>query len=287
MREMNRIVSTLCRSPRIPLSLRRRVGRLFVPFSGEPFSIDIDGRPYRGKLDNTIEWVAFVTGQFYEYTYLNLIRSFRLEGCAVDVGGNVGNHAFALAGMFAEVISVEPFPPLFERLQAKTMDLPGVQPYNVAFGSDDGTLAFDPPRGRNLGTGRLHESGVARVAVVRGDTFLHGRHRLEIGLIKVDVEGHEAEVLRGLSETLRRARPLVLYEAPRAFRKKGGASLADSFRLFPEGYSFWGLRGQTTFPIQRDVARPIRLGPRNQTRRFSYVIAAPDEREFPGLEGRE
>jgi FkbM family methyltransferase len=280
---MNRFAAALCRSPKIPLSLRRKVGRLFVPFSGEPFTIQIDGRPYSGRLDNTIEWVVFVTGQYYEYTYLNLVRGFGLSGRALDVGGNVGNHAVALAGIFEEVISVEPYPPLFERLREKTEGLPWVRAHNVAFGAATGVIGFSPPRGRNLGTGRVGAGGEVEVRVVRGDDFLASEGVGRLAFVKVDVEGYEAEVLAGLRETLRRDRPVVFYEAPRAFGAKGLPSLEESFSLFPEGYGFWGLRGQTTLPLQRSVARPVPIGARNTGRRFAYVVAAPRERRIPGL----
>jgi FkbM family methyltransferase len=281
---MNRLAAAFCRTPRIPLSIRRRVGRLFVPFSGEPFLISIGGRPFHGRLDNTIEWVVFVTGDYYEYTYLNLIRSFGLAGCAVDVGGNLGNHAAALGEMFDEVVSVEPFPPLFQRLSERVKGLPGVSAYNVAFGASSGQSGFTPPKGLNLGVGRVHEKGEMRVEVVKGDDFLPGKHDQKVAFIKVDVEGYEAEVLKGLGETLRRDRPVVFFEAPRAFRGRGGTPpLTESFALFPEGYEYWGLRGQTTFPIQRTVARPVKIGAANLRRRWSYVIAAPTERKIPAL----
>jgi FkbM family methyltransferase len=282
---MHRLVAAFCRASSVPLSLRRKVGRYFLPLSGERFTIEIDGLPYSGTLDNYVEWVAYLTGEFYEYTYLNLIRSLRLGGTAVDVGANVGNHTVALSRFFDRVVAIEPFPPVYQRLLQKTAALPGVVPANVAFGEGEGRVGFAPPEGSNFGTGKVESSGELCVEVIPGDLFLS---RLlpearpgEIRFIKVDVEGYEAEVLRGLKDTLSTHRPAVLYEAPEFYHRRRGLSLRDSFALFPEGYRFFGLRGQTTFPVQRRVARPVPLTPRNDRRRYACVLAVPAELPLP------
>lgn len=52
----------------------------------------------------------------------------------------------------------------------------------------------------------------APVAVRKGDGVLHELGCLEPGLIKIDVEGAELEVLRGLGSTLARVRPILFFE---------------------------------------------------------------------------
>jgi FkbM family methyltransferase len=278
---MNTLVRRVCRSSSIPLAFRRMVGRSFVPYSGREFALEVDGQPYTGHLDNYIDWVVYVTGQYYEYTYLGLIRSLALGGSALDIGANVGNHTTALAAMFERVLAVEPFTPVFRRLERKTALLPNVEVHNVGFGDAEAELAFSPPTGRNLGTGRVSAEGEITVSVLPGDTFLEGRGYQDLRFVKVDVEGHEPEVLAGLSGTLREHRPVVMYEAPRAPRGLRRALLQTTFQLLPKDYSFWGLRGQTTFPVQRSVARAVRIGTGGQGRRLTYVIACPEELDLP------
>jgi hypothetical protein len=156
---VNPLVRRICRSPSVPLSLRRGLGRVFVPYAGRPFSLEVEGQPYIGRLDNYIDWVVYVTGQYCEYTYLRLIRTLELGGSALDVGANVGNHATALSSMFERVLAVEPYAPVFRRLERKADLLPNVDACNVGFGEAEAELEFAPPTGQNLGKGRVAEGG--------------------------------------------------------------------------------------------------------------------------------
>jgi hypothetical protein len=135
---MNALLRRICRARPVPLAVRRQLGRIFVPYSDASFRLEIDGVVYRGRLDSYLEWLVWVTGQFFEFTYLHLIRSFQLGGTAVDVGANVGNHSLALSSMFDLVIALEPYEPLYRRLAEKVDGLPNVQTHNLGFGNRSG-----------------------------------------------------------------------------------------------------------------------------------------------------
>lgn len=62
---------------------------------------------------------------------------------------------------------------------------------------------------RNCGTSLISDQGTERVQVVRLDLF---DFDAPVALIKIDVEGHESEVLRGREALITRHRPVVFFE---------------------------------------------------------------------------
>ncbi len=272
--------------PRIPLSLRRKLARLCFKLDGREFTVEIHGRPFSGTLDNYIEWVVFTTRDYFEYTYLNLVRSLVSGGTALDVGANIGNHTHAFAGFFDEVLSFEPFDRVAVRLEQKAALLPNVSVFRVALSDRDDTLRFARPDTANWGKGKISAEGDIEVPVVVGDAFIVGKHTRPVNFIKVDVEGHEMAVLRGLRETIARDRPVVMFEVPKALRQGHDGGLTSAYSLFPADYHFVAFRGQSTFPLQRDTAGvvPVDKSRSRLQHKITYLLGYGPERGFR-LEG--
>ncbi|MDP1580460.1 MAG: FkbM family methyltransferase [Candidatus Didemnitutus sp.] len=276
------LVLKFTRSPSVPLSLRRLVGKLFVKKSPEQYRLKIGQREYIGRRDNYIEWLVYVTGDYFEYTYLNLLRRLFSGGVALDVGANVGNHSLAFSEIFDSVHSFEPFPLVAKRLAEKTVATGKVTVNQMALGETNGTAHFIPPATDNLGTGRISESGGIEVRIARGDDFVATNLQGKINFIKIDVEGHEVPVLRGLRETIARDRPGVMFEVARDLQADGARGLLDCFKLFPEDYQFACMKGQSTFPLQKSTADAWAAGRESLgvSGRITYVLAYGPERGF-------
>jgi FkbM family methyltransferase len=277
---------TRCRE--IPLNLRRTVAKAIIPRTHATFELEVDGVTYRGRMDNYVEWLAFVTGSFFEFSYLNLLRRLLSGGTALDVGANVGNHSLAFSQFFDLVHSVEPFPLVAGRLAEKAAYAKNIVVHTIALSDATGEARFAPPVTDNLGTGRISDEGGISVQIMRGDEFVAANVQTKINFVKIDVEGHEAAVLRGLRETIARDRPAVRFEVAPALRRDGGRGLCDCFKLFPDDYSFVCMKGQSTFPTQRQVAAVWPLDKESPTvaGKMTYVLAFGPERGFV-LEGRE
>ncbi|MEZ5277182.1 MAG: FkbM family methyltransferase [Opitutaceae bacterium] len=266
------------RNQRLPLNLRRLVGGWFVPMSGRTFTLDLEP-VFHGRLDNYIEWVVYVTGQFFEFPYINLVRRLHKGGVALDIGANLGNHALAFSAIFDEIHAVEPYPPVYERLAARREITDRIHPYRVALSDRSGSLSFQEPRTDNLGIGRIAEGGGMRVEALRGDDFVRAEIHSRIDFVKVDVEGHELEVIRGLAGTLESNRPTVIFEASKAVMKTSD-SIRACFDLFPQNYVFHSLSGQSSWPLQRATARmyPMCRDAPRSGRRSVDLIARPREK---------
>jgi FkbM family methyltransferase len=157
----------------------------------------------------------------------------------VDVGANVGHHALFAATRCHRVIAIEPFPPLVARLRQKIDDnhLTNVTVVACGLGDRGGQLQYTPPASHNTGTGSFAHpasAGSIPLPIRRGDDVLVDVEARP-NFIKIDTEGFERLVLRGLARTLADARPLVFFEW-----SPGDLADGDHARdLFPERYLFY------------------------------------------------
>ena len=151
----------------------------------------------------------------------DLFRKIVRPGEAViDVGANIGAHTvlFAqLAGPEGFVIAFEPQRIAYQMLCANLAlnSITNAWCFQEAVGAEPGSILVpfvDPTKDNNFGGLPLgmHESGQS-VRIVTLDSLNIGRCRL----IKIDVEGMEAEAIKGATETIARHRPLLYVENDR------------------------------------------------------------------------
>lgn len=153
----------------------------------------------------------------YEFEMLSVTdRLVRKYGDVIDVGANIGNHTlFWACHSGVKVYAFEPpgeaLSLLSENLRAN--DATRVAVYEVAAGSRPGRGTLQTVAG-NLGASKValvssvESQGLMSFPVIPIDEYCFGN----IGLIKVDVEGQEAEVLAGARLTLIRERPVLWIE---------------------------------------------------------------------------
>jgi hypothetical protein len=100
----------------------------------------------------------------------------------------------------------------------------------VALGDRPATLPFFAPADENQGVGSVHEAPdrkpAGEVEVVVGDDLVSSGAAEAPSIVKIDVEGHEPAVLRGLRRTLDAARPWIVMELSDATRAEIGSETA-------------------------------------------------------------
>lgn len=163
------------------------------------------------------------------------------EGVFIDVGAHIGSVSlpFARARPGWRVIAVEAYFAMAQIVEegAAANGLPNVEVLSVAAGAAAGVADFPAAElwhGGNFGIlGFNTDLGSRRKVGVRAldDIAPDG-----VKLIKVDVEGFEAEVLTGAQRLLREVRPVWLLEAHRshveATREVARQLLAHDYELF-------------------------------------------------------
>jgi FkbM family methyltransferase len=173
------------------------------------------------KNDTVIGRSIEVYGEYFE-SEVNVFRHFVTAGDVVlDIGANIGTHTLALARLVGPqglVFAFEPQRIVFQTLCANMAlnSLDNVHCINAVVGETPARLGLsdpDPHIPNNFGGVQVAMlAGAPQAApvdcVVLDDFLAIGRLRL----IKIDVEGMEAEVLRGASQTLARFKPILYVE---------------------------------------------------------------------------
>ncbi|WP_198028137.1 FkbM family methyltransferase [Bradyrhizobium murdochi] len=144
----------------------------------------------------------------YEQKFRDLLLTNIREGDLVwDVGANVGLYTRLFAdrvGGNGKVIAFEPSPRAFAQLQSSFATEPSVILQEVALSDFDGEAEFFvAERGSTVADSLVFHSGNSasiRTSVKRGDSMCSLNAP---AIIKIDVEGAELEVLKGMTETLR------------------------------------------------------------------------------------
>lgn len=167
-----------------------------------------------------------------------LLSAFEGRGrTMLDIGANVGFHALTAGLFFRRVVAFEPTPSTATRLERNVMAsaLRHIDVKRCALSNRTGEAAFALDVG-HCGANRI--AGEPRL----GETIQVPLRRLDdlaketpgalgkLDFVKIDVEGHECEVLEGGRETIAHDRPqlFVEFNTPAQF---------DRFRtLLPQGY---------------------------------------------------
>jgi len=207
--------------------------RRLCPPDGAPdfgFEVDFYGLRYRGTPANFLDWTVFFYGAYSksELTLLSYavacLRAAEQSVVYLDVGTNVGHHLLFMSARVDRAYGFEPWPPVFERALEKLAlnSLGNARVFFIALGDREAQLRFYPPSTGNQGTGSFVESwgadgndrsgAPAILQVSAGDEVLEAEHIGDVGIIKIDVEGFETSVCRGLTRTFKRCRPFVLME---------------------------------------------------------------------------
>lgn len=166
-------------------------------------------------------------------------RSLGIDSCCVDVGCHVG----IFVDQILEIspagthFAFEPIPSLYESLKKKYSKKSNVQIFNCALSDSNGETTFKHVIS-NPGYSGIIEREFDRpnevveeilVPMARMDSLIPSSIR--VGLIKIDVEGAELQVLQGSKEILKRDRPIVIFEHGLGAANCYGTTPADIFNI--------------------------------------------------------
>jgi FkbM family methyltransferase len=125
---------------------------------------------------------------------------------AIDVGANVGLWAKPLTEKFNHVIAFEPLEQVYCCLESNVQGL-NVDIHKHALGNvnDNVEMVYDS---ENTGGSFVSEVGTGDIIIKRMDDL----NLPKFGLLKIDCERHELEVLKGAMDTLLKYKPIIVCE---------------------------------------------------------------------------
>lgn len=179
----------------------------------------------RGGLEEEMRFLAALVGQ---------------GDRVIDIGGNRGVYAYRLWRLGAKVEVFEPNPRCFAVLQSWATGKPSVLLHSVALsrcaGSANLHIPIDEVGVEHDASASIEQSGFVQARDQLVSLATLDSYRFEnVGLIKIDVEGHEYSVIEGAGETINSSRPALLIEIE---QRHSGRPITEVFqKVLAYGYA--------------------------------------------------
>ena len=193
------------------------------------------GTPLEAPIKRAHHALTGEKSSLYDYQTIRIMeRVLTRDSNAIDIGafeGGMLQHMLRLAPG-GHHVAFEPQPDRHQRLVAK---YPNVTVHPFAVGREAGTATFHCMREHPALSGLSrrerdlpHETATEiRVPVESIDRVIPGD--VPVAMVKIDVEGAELDVFRGARNTLRRTRPVVVFECGLGGADYFGAAPGDLF----------------------------------------------------------
>ena len=191
------------------------------------FSKDFYGLKYKGNLNNNIDANVFFYGAFekpllfFLRDTLNALITETPKAIFMDIGANVGHHSIFLSKFASQVLAFEPYPKVNMQFKQQIAhnNISNIQIFETGLSDRRETLNYYAPTGNNEGIGSFDESSIGKgntsygkLELQEGDQVIESDSWKNIKLIKIDVEGFEKKVIKGLMRTIEEERPVIVCE---------------------------------------------------------------------------
>jgi len=155
--------------------------------------------------------------EMYEGQTNFLKKHIRYTDTYVDIGANFGHTAIPFASMFKRIFCFEITPTNYECLVKNTEPYTNIHCLNVGISNQPGQVdVMEYPTAGSVNAivetkfARSERGNIVQRHVVPLDYLLPSE---VAGFVKIDVEGHEVQVIEGAQEFLKRSRGLAFIES--------------------------------------------------------------------------
>ncbi|HPE38378.1 MAG TPA: FkbM family methyltransferase [Bacillota bacterium] len=206
-------------------------------------------------------------GNYFEYGSEMFFRSLLKEGMKVlDIGANVGVYTLHALSLGCEVYSFEPTPETFTILSTN-LDANGYEfskkkhLYNIAVSDHEGTVEFAKVKDISGHNSIYAENEADERIIVPCDSIDHVLADVpEVDVIKIDVEGAEPLVLKGLRSLISRSKKIgIIVEYTPGNLNRAGTNEDDYFAMIASyGLSLSMIEEDgTVHPVTREEIKNV------------------------------
>ncbi|MCS6801253.1 MAG: FkbM family methyltransferase [Chloroflexota bacterium] len=187
-----------------------------------------------------------LAGFLEPYTSYLICNLLRPAATFLDIGANVGYFTIlaALTQPHCRVVAVEPVPDTYSLLEKNSLinNLQNIVLINAALGdatgkavmrlANDSGLAAVAPTYPDGAWGSSGDNQSVEVELTTVDALYQERHISPVKLVKVDVEGYEQYVFRGMSRVIQQDRPIIIAEMEDRWQQRYQYNLDHVVRQF-------------------------------------------------------
>ncbi|MEX1053799.1 MAG: FkbM family methyltransferase [Nitrosopumilaceae archaeon] len=168
-----------------------------------------------------------------------ILQILRKGMTCLDIGANIGYYVLLesrIVGNEGKVVAIEPSPLNFNCIKKnlELLDAQNVSAFNFAAGNSNGIIRFFVNK-RSNGCKVLLDGEelpkrpgtVIHVPVKRMDDFLHEIKVDKVDFVRMDVEGYELHIIKGMINTIKRSKPIIQLEV-----HKGRMGVDNTKRFF-------------------------------------------------------
>jgi FkbM family methyltransferase len=218
---------------------------------------------------------------WYGYYEKNAVLTWEIfvkpGSIAADIGANTGYYSLVAATKAKMVYAFEPAGKTRENLEENVLlnDLTNISVQSIAVSDQAGMASLYIANDKNSGMSGLQKpenfsGNTEPVKTLTLDQWISANSIVKIDCIKIDAEGSELNILKGMKNTLEQFKPVIFIEVISAWLKKFGCSPADIYLLlFGSGYRAFEIIGPGT------------LRPSAEQKEADTVIFIPAGFSFP------
>ena len=144
-----------------------------------------------------------------EYELVSILDEIRADDVFYDVGANTGLYSCFVANKCKQcrIVAFEPYPPNIKEIKqnAELNSPKQISIFNIALSDTSGTTSFttpeEPTPGHGTGSITGDQDGES-VHTIQGDELISNNEAPPPNIVKIDVEGAEPLVIKGLKTAL-------------------------------------------------------------------------------------